>query len=1144
MKKNITSLFFCMSLGMVSAQTSGNKQSTLPNIIPPSSESYKLGAYGNVPVSLFTGNANVDIPLTSYQTKNIKIPIRLGYFSSGIKVDDMNGSTGLGWNLTSGGVITRIIRDLPDEDHQTNITIPTNIDALGVRNPVVMQFFQDASHDDVDSEQDLYMASFNGMQIKFVFDKRGVPVIYSQKDVIIEGTSGGNSFTITVDDGTKYYFTDKETTSNRTSGAGHSLISISTTAWYLTKIEDISSGETVFIENTEGGYSTTISQSQTLSYTAPGDPMTSGCGNPAFIRYPEVSPTISHNQTVNGRQIKRIYSSNPLYGEIIFDYLQSGGNTDYKRLQKITKKVNNILINDISLNYTLTGYDRLFLDSVRDNVLNTTHNFEYNQPQQLVGRLSYAKDIWGYYNGEVGNTTLIPMIAKLAAVSSYPYAATQVNEEKTQIGILKKIIYPTKGSTDFLYENNTAVYKNVLLSPVEWNGVQIKAENWDSDLTPFHTTNSTTFSSIRDEEIPLGGGAAFNGSKCSQDLQVPGKHRANVTLKRPNGQPVLFYTKSPSGVHTNVGYSFTFPINGDSFYAHIQKNEILTLSITTLFECVRSQVGARYTTREAVYGDKEGPIGGLRISKITDNTENGVATTRKFVYHDTNEQTTEAIVLRTPAFEEELSFTRACNSSVTPGNPGGGTSMGVERFPYYTVTSTNINQLFASHPNVFYKAVQEIVEGKSTVIHKYSTSSDDFGKVLYGSNIRSSQWTNFGWNNGREILTKYVDGSNNLVRTVEMNYEEDQNRKYQVDSYAIRKNYDNPLAQNVSRVCTAEDITRTIDFTYCTANHTHRYITTDLYKNCYALGANNVTQTYKDVCYGQIAGSTVAFDDYLDNLDIMQYKNISHFEYLKSQKTTDYLAGNAMKTETQYFYNNPKHTQLSLQKTVYPDLSYNEITYQYAHEKNNQLMMNRNMVGIPLETMTTHTEGNTPKMLSKTETIYPTSLPNTVTGNLVLPVAEKTYDILNTTVPSTDVTYDRYDEKGNVLQYTTKDGVPVSILWGYNQTRPIAKVEGILYSQIENTLPWMSGASDSDAADSSQESSLLDTYERFRKMGIFADKMVTTYTYDPLIGVTSITPPSGIREVYIYDTANRLKEIRENSATGKILKEFQYNYKQ
>ena len=63
------------------------------------------------------------------------------------------------------------------------------------------------------------------------------------------------------------------------------------------------------------------------------------------------------------------------------------------------------------------------------------------------------------------------------------------------------------------------------------------------------------------------------------------------------------------------------------------------------------------------------------------------------------------------------------------------------------------------------------------------------------------------------------------------------------------------------------------------------------------------------------------------------------------------------------------------------------------------------------------------------------------------------------------------------------------------------------------------------------------------KNSVLSNYSITTYTYDPLVGVTSITPPSGIREVYLYDTANRLKEIREDNATGKILKEFKYNYK-
>ncbi|KFF17457.1 hypothetical protein [Chryseobacterium sp. JM1] len=95
----------------------------------------------------------------------------------------------------------------------------------------------------------------------------------------------------------------------------------------------------------------------------------------------------------------------------------------------------------------------------------------------------------------------------------------------------------------------------------------------------------------------------------------------------------------------------------------------------------------------------------------------------------------------------------------------------------------------------------------------------------------------------------------------------------------------------------------------------------------------------------------------------------------------------------------------------------------------------------------------------------------------------------------------------------------------------------------------MATASDADAADPAQEANLLDTYERFRKLVILKDKLVTTYTYDPMIGVTSITPPSGIREIYGYDTANRLKEvkIREKDTSGnytyKTVKQFSYNYK-
>ena len=249
-------------------------------------------------------------------------------------------------------------------------------------------------------------------------------------------------------------------------------------------------------------------------------------------------------------------------------------------------------------------------------------------------------------------------------------------------------------------------------------------------------------------------------------------------------------------------------------------------------------------------------------------------------------------------------------------------------------------------------------------------------------------------------------------------------------------------------------------------------------------------------------------------------------------------------------YNSSNTGNLLNKSITTSDGSVQETNYQYAHEKNNQLLISKNMIGIPLETTTTQTVGGVTKTLGKTETVYPASLPTPQAGNLVLPLSQKSYDKLNST-SSTDITYDKYDEKGNLLQYTTKDGIPVAIVWGYNKTQPIAKVEGITYDQLTSTVP-VSGivtASDNDAADPAQESLLLDALNSFRKQSALSGKLISTYTYDPLIGVTSITPPSGVRQTYTYDSANRLKEtgVRGKNSAGsyinKKMSENKYNYK-
>ncbi|WNI36200.1 hypothetical protein [Chryseobacterium sp. SG20098] len=260
-------------------------------------------------------------------------------------------------------------------------------------------------------------------------------------------------------------------------------------------------------------------------------------------------------------------------------------------------------------------------------------------------------------------------------------------------------------------------------------------------------------------------------------------------------------------------------------------------------------------------------------------------------------------------------------------------------------------------------------------------------------------------------------------------------------------------------------------------------------------------------------------------------------QYFKDKETVEEtIDGNILTTTTDFKYDNPANAQLTSETTTFPDNSIKETTYKYAHEKNNQKLINANMVSIPLETVSVKKQNvndTTGKIISKIETRYddPTTLfPTSVISTGLQGTA------------STEVTYDKYDNKGNIQQYTTKDGISTVIIWGYNQTQPIAKIEGAKLSDIQQSfIDSIINASNTDAsaAANNDETSFLSVLNTFRNS--LPNYQITTYTYDPLIGVRSITPPSGIRESYVYDSANRLQKVID--VNGKVLKEMKYNYK-
>lgn len=130
----------------------------------------------------------------------------------------------------------------------------------------------------------------------------------------------------------------------------------------------------------------------------------------------------------------------------------------------------------------------------------------------------------------------------------------------------------------------------------------------------------------------------------------------------------------------------------------------------------------------------------------------------------------------------------------------------------------------------------------------------------------------------------------------------------------------------------------------------------------------------------------------------------------------------------------------------------------------------------------------------------------------------------------------RYDQWGNVLEYKTKEGIYVSQIWGYNNTKVIAELKNITYALVESTVSALKTSSNFATYN---ETTLLSQQTSLRNA--FPQAFVTTYTYKPLVGLTSVTDVNGVKESYQYDSFNRLYRVLNND--GLIIKEYSYNIK-
>lgn len=230
---------------------------------------------------------------------------------------------------------------------------------------------------------------------------------------------------------------------------------------------------------------------------------------------------------------------------------------------------------------------------------------------------------------------------------------------------------------------------------------------------------------------------------------------------------------------------------------------------------------------------------------------------------------------------------------------------------------------------------------------------------------------------------------------------------------------------------------------------------------------------------------------------------------------------------TKYSENPPKHVFPIKQSTV-NSLGQNIITeYEYPQDRLDDWKMLgltlNNRISDPVVTKNyVDNQKTSEKLIQYGDNLFPSAV-----------FAKKGTGTINPNqTDDLQITYDKYDSQGNLIQYTPANGTPTSIIWGYNGQYPIAKVEGLPYQDIQtlaNTL-----INQSNNGNLSENS-----FENLRKK---EGAMVTGYIYSPLIGVKAIIQPNGLTEYYEYDSAGRLKQIKDHE--GNVLKKIEYNYQQ
>jgi hypothetical protein len=709
-----------------------------------------LGKFGDISTNLYSGTPNLSIPLYEIKEGDLSVPITLKYNYRGMKIENIPGWVGLGWTLDAGGVITRTVQGIADDD---NYGFYWTGDDLENNYPTPSSnYITLYNSGEEDPQSDLYFYNIGKEAGKFYLDtNRNIMKANQNNSEISYSSSSGifHDWTIKSGNGTKYNFNTGEISRTySTTQAKTEPVKQYVSSWYLNEISSPSSNNHIdFYYSIDG--STTIDRKP---YRETINVLGSGCTGDSnnFIEYQdELNPV--HLDSIISKSHKIIFQRSP--------------RSDFPNLTKLDEieiYSSGNLVKRIQLNYSYPTSGKLTLVSVTEVDKNGTPNppyeFEYIDGS-VPGRLSRAVDHWGYYNGKASNAVYnydLPEVRDYNHELFYDGVDRSADNNYSRIGLLTKITYPTGGYSTFEYEGN-----DIGAIGTKFSGTVISSEDTEKQekctvyYNPSSNEQCTKTFTVNDprSQVPVTIFSELNKSSSSGGKAGGIVSMSYMRLIRTSDSYVV-WERNSNNLQVEGTFEDTINLTSGTEYK-------LIVFVSSLDDVISNMWASVEWTKElpgnssSPYGRVE--VGGNRIKKITHfdgiNHDNDTSIEYKYNY-DGDPEISSGVLVSSPInyayyIQDGCGFVIRSTGSISPlGITGGG--------------------------NVGYSEVTQIMTDGSNQYRKvnYYSTARDFPNVLASPYPLGPQ-TSKEYGRGKLLKTENYDSNSDLLSRKSNNYSTD-----------------------------------------------------------------------------------------------------------------------------------------------------------------------------------------------------------------------------------------------------------------------------------------------------------------------------------------------------------------------------------